>query len=159
MKGLQVIGLDIAKHVFQIVPGYHKGQWWCAPLGTELKQTRAHSATVARKGRAPFCQWQQNRCHRCACDLAGGAAAWGEVCGHQDDRAASNAYLAPPTRVAHENAHHADQRLAQIPGVGLLTATAAIATMGEASAFKSGGEFCAWLGWVPKQTGICSAGG
>ena len=45
------------------------------------------------------------------------------------------------------------QRIAQIPGVGVLTATAAIATMGEASAFKSGREFCAWLGLVPTQTG------
>jgi transposase len=45
------------------------------------------------------------------------------------------------------------RRAAQIPGVGLLTATAAIATMGEASAFKSGREFCAWLGLVPTQTG------
>lgn len=45
------------------------------------------------------------------------------------------------------------QRIAQIPGVGLLTATAAIATMGEARAFKSGREFCAWLGLVPKQNG------
>jgi transposase len=45
------------------------------------------------------------------------------------------------------------QRIVQIPGVGLLTATAAIATMGEANAFKSGREFCAWLGLVPKQTG------
>ena len=45
------------------------------------------------------------------------------------------------------------QRIAQIPGVGLLTATAAIATMGDARAFKSGREFCAWLGLVPKQTG------
>lgn len=45
------------------------------------------------------------------------------------------------------------QRVAQIPGVGLLTATAAIATMGEASVFRSGREFCAWLGLVPTQTG------
>lgn len=45
------------------------------------------------------------------------------------------------------------QRVAKIPGVGLLTATAVIATMGEASAFKSGREFCAWLGLVPTQTG------
>ena len=45
------------------------------------------------------------------------------------------------------------QRINQIPGVGLLTATAAIATMGEALAFKSGREFCAWLGLVPTQTG------
>jgi transposase len=45
------------------------------------------------------------------------------------------------------------QRVAPIPGVGLLTATAAIATMGQASAFKSGREFCAWLGLVPRQRG------
>jgi transposase len=45
------------------------------------------------------------------------------------------------------------QRVAQIPGVGLLTATAAIATMGQASAFTSGREFCAWLGLVPRQSG------
>ena len=45
------------------------------------------------------------------------------------------------------------KRVSQIPGVGLLTATAAIATMGQASAFKSAREFCAWLGLVPKQHG------
>ena len=53
----------------------------------------------------------------------------------------------------HLKADKAMQRIAQIPGVGLLTATAAIATMGEASAFKSGREFCAWLGLVPKHSG------
>jgi len=37
--------------------------------------------------------------------------------------------------------------------VGLLSATAAVATMGDANAFKSGREFAAWLGLVPKQTG------
>lgn len=45
------------------------------------------------------------------------------------------------------------RRVAAIPGVGLLTATAAIATMGQASAFKSAREFCAWLGLVPRQRG------
>lgn len=45
------------------------------------------------------------------------------------------------------------RRIAQIPGVGVLSATAAIATMGEPSAFKSGREFCAWLGLVPNQRG------
>lgn len=45
------------------------------------------------------------------------------------------------------------QRIADIPGVGLLTATAAVATMGDARAFKSGREFGAWLGLVPRQTG------
>lgn len=44
-------------------------------------------------------------------------------------------------------------RLMKVPGVGPLTATAAIATMGEASAFRSGREFAAYVGLVPKQTG------
>ena len=47
----------------------------------------------------------------------------------------------------------AAQRIAAIPGVGLLSATAAVATMGDAQAFKSGREFAAWLGLVPQQTG------
>jgi len=43
----------------------------------------------------------------------------------------------------------ATQRIAQIPGVGLLSATAAVATMGDAKVFKSGRAFAAWLGLVP----------
>jgi transposase len=45
------------------------------------------------------------------------------------------------------------QRIAEIPGVGLLTATAAVARMGEASSFRSGREFAAFLGLVPRQSG------
>ena len=47
----------------------------------------------------------------------------------------------------------ASKTIAEIPGVGLLTATAAVATMGDAKAFRSGREFAAWLGLVPAQTG------
>jgi len=47
----------------------------------------------------------------------------------------------------------ATQRIAAIPGVGLLSATAAVATMGDPKAFKSGRAFAAWLGLVPRQTG------
>ncbi|RUT66914.1 IS110 family transposase [Morganella morganii] len=43
--------------------------------------------------------------------------------------------------------------ISDIPGVGLLTATAAIASMGDAKAFRSGREFAAWIGLVPRQTG------
>ncbi|MFM0212073.1 IS110 family transposase [Paraburkholderia sediminicola] len=46
-----------------------------------------------------------------------------------------------------------DDVACQTPGVGLLSATAAVATMGDAKAFRSGREFAAWLGLVPKQTG------
>lgn len=43
--------------------------------------------------------------------------------------------------------------LGTIPGVGLLTATAAVAAMGDPRAFRSGREFAAWAGLVPRQTG------
>jgi len=43
--------------------------------------------------------------------------------------------------------------IAQVPGIGRLTATALVATMGQAQAFKSGREFAAFLGLVPRQSG------
>ena len=45
------------------------------------------------------------------------------------------------------------ERLRRIPGVGLLTATAAVATVGDAKVFSSGREFAAFLGLVPRQSG------
>ncbi|SAL52388.1 IS110 family transposase [Caballeronia concitans] len=43
--------------------------------------------------------------------------------------------------------------IAEIPGVGVLIATAAVATVGDAKTFKSGREFAACIGIVPKQSG------
>ena len=43
--------------------------------------------------------------------------------------------------------------IAEIPGVGLLTSTAAVATMGDPKTFRSGREFAACIGLVPKQMG------
>jgi transposase len=43
------------------------------------------------------------------------------------------------------------QRLAKIPGIGPLTASAIAATVPDASLFRSGREFAAWLGLVPRQ--------
>lgn len=45
----------------------------------------------------------------------------------------------------------ASQRLAAVPGIGLLSATALVATAGDARVFKNGRQFAAWLGLVPKQ--------
>ena len=45
------------------------------------------------------------------------------------------------------------QAIAAIPGIGLLTGTALVATLGDANAFKSGREFAAFVGIVPRQTG------
>ncbi|MCX7218300.1 MAG: IS110 family transposase [Burkholderiales bacterium] len=47
----------------------------------------------------------------------------------------------------------ASQDIAAIPGVGLITATAVVATVGNANVFTSGRQFAAWLGIVPGQTG------
>ena len=43
------------------------------------------------------------------------------------------------------------QRLETIPGIGFITATALVATVGDARTFRSGRQFAAWLGLVPKQ--------
>lgn len=45
------------------------------------------------------------------------------------------------------------KRIMKISGVGPLIATAAVAVMGEKQSFKSGREFAAFIGLVPKQTG------
>ena len=47
----------------------------------------------------------------------------------------------------------ASQRVAEIPGVGVLTATAVVSAMGDPAAFRSGREFAAWLGLVPRHKG------
>jgi transposase len=50
----------------------------------------------------------------------------------------------------------ASQRLATIPGVGIITATALSAAITDPNAFRSGREFAAFLGLVPRQN---SSGG
>ena len=43
------------------------------------------------------------------------------------------------------------QRIATLPGIGLLTATAIVGTIGDGSEFKNGRQLSSWLGLVPKQ--------
>ena len=43
--------------------------------------------------------------------------------------------------------------IAEVPGIGKLTATALVATIGDAKTFKSGREFASFLGLVPRQSG------
>src|SRR5271168_574834 len=47
-------------------------------------------------------------------------------------------------------------RLASVPGIGPLTASALVASIGDAKSFKNGRQLAAWLGLVPKQN---SSGG
>lgn len=50
----------------------------------------------------------------------------------------------------------ASQRLQAIPGIGPLTASALVASVGDATVFRNGRQFAAWLGLVPHQN---SSGG
>lgn len=45
----------------------------------------------------------------------------------------------------------ASRRLEQIPGIGPLTASALVASIGEARTFDNGRQVAAWLGLVPRQ--------
>lgn len=53
--------------------------------------------------------------------------------------------------MAWHRANAACKRLETIPGIGFITATALVATVGDAAIFRSGRQFAAWLGLVPKQ--------
>ncbi len=44
-----------------------------------------------------------------------------------------------------------NQRLATVPGIGVLTATAIIGAIGDGRQFRSGRDFAAWVGLVPRQ--------
>ena len=55
-------------------------------------------------------------------------------------------------RIAHvSRAHPVCQKLAAGPGIGPLTATALVATVGRPQAFRNGRHLAAWLGLVPRQ--------
>ena len=45
----------------------------------------------------------------------------------------------------------AARRLASVPGIGTITATALVAAVGDGSAFGRGRDMAAWLGLVPRQ--------
>jgi transposase len=45
----------------------------------------------------------------------------------------------------------ASKKLASIPGVGPITASALVASIGDAKCFKDGRQLAAWLGLVPRQ--------
>jgi transposase len=57
---------------------------------------------------------------------------------------------------AWHRASAASQRLEEIPGIGPLTASALVASIGDAKSFENGRQLAAWLGLVPRQA---SSGG
>jgi transposase len=58
--------------------------------------------------------------------------------------------------IAWHRSNATSKRLDEIPGVGPALATALVASVADAKAFRSGRDFSAWVGLVPKQN---SSGG
>jgi transposase len=53
--------------------------------------------------------------------------------------------------IVQHRANEASKRLESIPGIGLIGASAITATVTDPSAFRSGRDFAAWIGLVPRQ--------
>ena len=53
--------------------------------------------------------------------------------------------------VARHRANQDSKRLQTIPGIGVLGATAIVATVTDPTAFRSGRNFAAWVGLVPRE--------
>jgi transposase len=47
--------------------------------------------------------------------------------------------------------NEASQRVETIPGIGVIGATAIVATVADPTVFRSGRDFAAWIGLVPRQ--------
>jgi len=58
-------------------------------------------------------------------------------------------------KTSHRNSE-ASRKLEKIPGIGPITASALIATVGDAKSFENGRQLAAWMGLVPAQS---SSGG
>ena len=56
------------------------------------------------------------------------------------------------TLLAWHRSNQASRRLATIPGIGVITATVQVATIGDGAQFRSGRQLLAWLGLVPGNT-------
>jgi transposase len=53
--------------------------------------------------------------------------------------------------VAQHRSNEASKRLETIPGIGVIGATAIAATVADPTVFRSGRDFAAWIGLVPRQ--------
>jgi transposase len=53
--------------------------------------------------------------------------------------------------IAQHRSNEASKRLETIPGIGVVGATAIAATVADPSVFRSGRDFAAWIGLVPRQ--------
>jgi transposase len=158
MQSISTIGLDIAKSVFQVHGVDAAGQ---------VVMRRAIDASGLCEA---LRQAAEERQHRRGGDLRGGHETQHAVRADQDGRAtelsdasSSAPSLHPPADCRHQfdprlscRVRATSKRLDAIPGVGPALATALVASVADAKAFRSGRDFSARVGLVPKRN---SSGG
>jgi transposase len=73
--------------------------------------------------------------------------------GHRLEHLSCHVRRRPVTRriTAQHRGNEASKRLETIPGIGVIGATAIAATVTEPTVFRSGRDFAAWIGLVPRQ--------
>src|SRR2546429_364487 len=161
MGEVTTIGLDLAKHVFQVHGVDAEG-------ATVLRKQLRRAQVLAFFSRLPPCLVGLEACAT--------AHYWGRelrALGHEvrlmpaqyvkayvkrnkhdaaDAEAICEAVAAIEKQLmAWHKSNPVSQRLASVPGIGPIIATALAATVVEPSGFRSGREFAAWLGLVPRQ--------
>ena len=83
------------------------------------------------------------RCYRWVCDALDGLIA-------QAEHIATEIAALETGILEWHRGNAASKRLATIPGIGPLTASAIAVIVPDASVFRSGGQFAAWLGLTPR---------
>ena len=110
------------------------------------RHRRSAGAAQAAASSSPSC-WPTEACR---CQPAGSGACW-RTCrsnGALLDRRIA-AFDDEFAAMARDDA--AARRLATIPGIGVLNATALVAAIGDGETFSRGRDLSAWLGLVPRQ--------
>ena len=89
------------------------------------------------------------------CERTGGALA--SRCSHEPRRVGGGACGAADAGsiekriIAQHRSSEASRRLESIPGIGVIGATAIAATVPDPKVFRSGRDFAAWIGLVPRE--------
>ena len=176
MSEITTIGLDLAKHVFQVHGVDAEGT-------TVLRKRLRRNQVLAFFSRLPCCVVGLEACataqywarelgalgHEVRLMPAQYVKAYVKRNKHDaaDAEAICEAVQRPtmrfvPIKTAEQQATQllhrgreqlvgVSQRLASIPGIGPIIATAIATTVADAGMFRSGREFAAWLGLVPRQ--------
>src|SRR5437879_5975826 len=147
MSEITTIGLDLAKHVFQAHGIDAEGT-------TVLRKRLRRGQVLAFFSRIPRCVVGLEACataHYWARELGALGQEVRQVLAAQLEQIEAAIAALEKQLMAWHKTNAVSQRLASIPGIGPIIATAIATTVADPGVFRSGREFAAWLGLVPRQ--------